>query len=408
MNEKFLSALNNNEINEVKYAQKHRKITENTEPKTAIKQKSGKSAVSDFKNFGDEKSGGESLVDIMYDKINEVLGGDNANQYFCMTFPGTILAPQTYSFDYKNNKPKPPFVEANESRLANKLFYPCHITVADNGRSLAQQYSTALDMLTPKLNAKTEEAKNNLRNMLVTPYPYDFGNGMDENLTLQQVFFRLYDEWVKLKMEWSKLQSDKKAELAKKYGTSSAKDNAAMQNDYLTWYQTIAEGYLEALNEQYSKILAVFSTNDMKIIEGILDSGSVAELEEARETLQNVRKSNPNGGYIYPVTFSPEALSQKMCLLSNQRLTLVAQANSITEAISDDDDEIKAKKSAVDNARKELDTAENALVTNYGEGAVNVLHAALDIAGVLGKGAFLRQSSTDFLPKTGVSKMLNL
>lgn len=159
------------------------------------------------------------------------------------------------------------------------------------------------------------------------------------------------------------------------------------------------------MNEQYSKILAVFSPNDMKIIEGILDSGSGAELEEARETLQNVRKSNPNGGYIYPVTFtpenwfelldnsftgidlldSPEALSQKMCLLSNQRLTLVAQANSITEAIPDDD-EIKAKKDAVDKAREELDTAENTLVAGYGEGAVNVLHAVLDIAGALGKG----------------------
>lgn len=83
-------------------------MLENTEPKTAITQKIGKSAAFDFKNFGDEKTGGESLVDIMYNKINEVLGGDNANQYFCMTFPGTILAPQTYSFDYKNNQPKPP------------------------------------------------------------------------------------------------------------------------------------------------------------------------------------------------------------------------------------------------------------------------------------------------------------
>ena len=164
-------------------------------------------------------------------------------------------------------------------------------------------------------------------------------------------------------MEWSKLQSDKKAELAKKYGTGSAEDNAAQQNEYLTWYQTIAEGYLESLNEQYSKILAVFSPNDMKIIEGILDSGSGAELEEARETLQNVRKSNPNGGYIYHVTLSPEnwfelldnsftgidlldspeVLSQKMYLLSNQRLTLVAQANLITEAIPDDN-EINSKK----------------------------------------------------------------
>lgn len=199
-----------------------------------------------------------SLVDIVYDKINEVLGGNNANQYFCMTFPGTILSPHTYSYDYHNNQPKPPAVEANESRLANKLFDPCHITGADNGRSLVQQYSISLDMLTPKLNSKIQEAKSNLLSMLMTPYPYDFGNGIENNLTLQQVFFRLYDDWVKLKMEWSKLQTDKKAELAKKYNSGRAEDNATQQNEYLTWYQTVADGYLEGLNEQYSKILAVF------------------------------------------------------------------------------------------------------------------------------------------------------
>ncbi len=350
-------------------------------------------------------NGDKSLVDIMYDKINEVLGGDNANQYFCMTFPGTILSPHTYSYDYKNNQVKPSSVEANESRLANKLFDPCNITGADNGRSLAQQYATALDMLTPKLNAKIQDAKNSLRSMLMTPYPYDFGNGMDTSLTLQQVFFRLYDEWVKLKMEWSKLQADKKDELAKKYGTESAEANAAQQNEYLEWYQTVAEGYLEGLNECYSKILAVFSPNDMKIIEGILDSGSGAELEEARETLHNVRKSNPNGGYIYPVTFapenwfelldnsftgidlldSPEILSQKMYLLSSQRLKLVEQMNSIAESIPEAE-EVKNKKEAVEVAKAALDKAGSELVKSYGEGVVPVLHAALDIAGALGSG----------------------
>lgn len=66
----------------------------------------------------------KSLVDVMYDKINEFLGGDNANQYFCMTFPGTILSLHIYSYDYQNNQPNPPAVEANESRLASKLFAP--------------------------------------------------------------------------------------------------------------------------------------------------------------------------------------------------------------------------------------------------------------------------------------------
>lgn len=372
----------------------------------------------DGKTLKDEGSG--SLVDIMYDKVNEVLGGDNANQYFCMTFPGTILSPHTYSYDYQNNQPKPPAVEANESRLANKLFDPCHITGADNGRSLAQQYSTSLDMLTPKLNSKIQEAKSNLRSMLMTPYPYDFGNGMENNLTLQQVFFRLYDDWVKLKMEWSKLQTDKKAELARKYNSGSAEDNAAQQNEYLTWYQTVAEGYLEGLNEQYSKILAVFSPNDMKIIEGILDSGSGAELEEARAVLQNVRKSNPNGGYIYPVTFSPEnwfelldnsftgidllespeVLSEQMYLLSSQRINLVAQANSIAGAIPDDK-EINAKKVAVEEAKSALNTAESDLVGKYGQGVSAVLHAALDIASVLGVGGITVTILNRLISKTG-------
>lgn len=133
-----------------------------------------------------------------------------------------------------------------------------------------------------------------------------------------------------------------------------------------------------------------------------------------------MRKSNPNGGYIYPVTFSPEnwfelldnsftgidlldspeALSQKMCLLSNQRLTLVAQANSVIEAIPDDD-EIQAKKDAVDKAREELDTAENTLVAGYSEGAVNVLHAALDIAGALGKGGVSTKILERLISKNG-------
>lgn len=352
---------------------------------------------------GDDKKA--SLVDIMYEKINDVLGGDNANQYFCMTFPGTILTPESYSYDYKHNQTKPPTVEANESKLANKLFDPCHITGSDNGRSLAQQYKTALDMLTPKLLSKIQESKNSLRNILMTPYPYDFGSGTDNNMTLQQVFFRLYDDWVKLKMEWSKLQADKKSELAKKYNSGSSEDNEAQQNEYLTWYETVAEGYLEGLNEQYSKILAVFSPNDMKIIEGILDSGSGAELEEARETVNNVKKSNPNGGYIYPVDLtpqnwfelldnsftgidlldSPEVISQQIYLLSNQRINLVSQVNSITDAIPDDD-QIKAQKAAVDEAKSALNTAQNSLITEYGNGIVTVFNAALDIAGALGAG----------------------
>lgn len=362
---------------------------------------------------GEEKEGAapenpskpeKSLVDIMYDKINEVIGGDNANQYFCMTFPATLLAKESYEYDYRNGKVKPLTVEMKESRLANKMFDPCNITGADNGRSLAQQYSSALDMLTPKLNQKIQDAKTSLRDMLMSPYPYDFGAGIETGLTLQQVFYRLYDQWVEMKKEWSKIQSDKKAELAKKYTSGSKADNEKLQNDYLEWYETVAESYLEGLNEQYGKILAVFSPNDMKIIEGVLESGSGAELEEAREMLNNVRKSNPDGGYIYPITLSPEnwfelldnsftgvdllaspeALSEKIYLLSNQKLNLISQINSLSSALPERE-KLQEQITAVKNAKAAVDTSEESLIKNYKQGAKAVLNAASSIVSALGK-----------------------
>lgn len=379
-------------------AEKEREPERKTPPDNA--EKKGKN--SEVKAGSDTD---KSLVDIMYEKINEVIGGDNANQYFCMTFPATILAKESYEYDYKNGKAKPLTVEAKESRLANKMFDPCNITGADNGRSLAQQYSSALDMLTPKLNQKIQDAKTNLRDLLMSPYPYDFGKGTESGLTLQQVFYRLYDQWVEMKKEWSKIQSDKKAELARRYNSGSKEDNEKLQNDYLEWYETVAESYLEGLNEQYGKILAVFSPNDMKIIEGVLESGSGAELEEAREMLNNVRKSNPNGGYVYPITLSPEnwfelldnsftgvdllaspeALSEKMYLLSNQKLNLTSQINSLSSALPDDK-ELKDKIKAVKDAKDAVDQSEKELIDKYGQGAKAVLNAALSIASAMGTG----------------------
>lgn len=340
----------------------------------------------------------KSFIDIMYDKVNEVIGGDNKSQFFCMGIPGTSIAPEMYKYDYKNHEPKPPYVEANESRLVNKLFDACQVTGSDNGRSLAQQYQSAIDMLTPKLNGKIAEAKNLLRDLLMSPYPYDFGHGLQTGLTLQQVFYQLYDEWVAQKMEWMKLQSSKKEELHNKYPGDDDASNKKYQNEYLTWYQDVADGYLEQLNEKMGKILAVFSPNDMKIIEGILDSGSGAELQEAREVLFNARKANPDGGYTYPVTLYPEnwfelldnsftgidllqspaALSEQMMALTIQKNNLIAQINQITAAIPSTED-INHAQAAVKASKEKLDKASADLISAYGSGAATVFTTVLDI-----------------------------
>jgi cell division septum initiation protein DivIVA len=350
-----------------------------------------------------EETNKAPFIDQLYDKINEVIGGDNNNQLFCLSLPGTILAPESFTYDYKNNAPKPPKVAANESRLANKLFDACHISVGDNGRTLPQQYRSAIDMLTPKLNAKIAEAKNILRRMLMTPYSYDFGEGVVTGLTLQQVFYRLYDQWIERKQAWIKAQVDKQAELRDKYPATSATNNELYQDEYLNWYQTVAEGYLEGLNEQMGKILGVFSPNDMKIIEGILDSGSGAELEEAREILNNARRSNPDGGYTYPVTLNPEnwfefldnsfsgvdllespaALAQQVATMETERLNLVIRIDQISAAMPTAED-VQEAKNAVAQAQSVLNENAQALTSSYGEGAAAVFRAAISLAPSLG------------------------
>lgn len=345
----------------------------------------------------EDKGPSKSMVDILYDQINSVLGGDNQNQYFCLTFPGALLDPESYRYDIATQS-KPMTVQANESALTNKLFDACQVTGADNGRSLPQQYSTALGMLTPKLNPGIVEAKNALRDMLLSPYAYDFGQGLVTDLTLQQVFYRLYDEWVATKQAWDKVQVEKKDELNRQYPGASAVDSQNRQNEYLTWYETVAEGYLERLNEQYSKILAVFSPNDMKVLEGVLDSGSGAELQEARETLNNTRRANPSGGYTYPVSLqpanwfelldnsftgvdlldSPELLSEEMYMLSSEKARCTSQIEQIAAAIPSDE-AVSTAMEAVNKAKSNVDTAEQKVVEKYGAGAKAVLSAAVEI-----------------------------
>ena len=90
-----------------------------------------------------------SFFDIIYDRIVDVIGGDDPQQYLCITLPGQALSPEDFAYDYKNNAPKGPTIEANESRLANKLFDPGHVVGADNGMTLPYQYRSALDTRQP-------------------------------------------------------------------------------------------------------------------------------------------------------------------------------------------------------------------------------------------------------------------
>lgn len=341
-----------------------------------------------------------SFADQLYEKVTSVIGGNNPNQFFCMSLPGMQIDKNLYSYDIENNQPKPPLVEANESKLVNRLFDACKMTGSDNGRHLQTQYKSALDMLTPQLNGKLFDAKSRLRKVLMTPYPYNFGEGLTTGFTLQQVFYRLYGDYVDAKQVWAKVQLEKKIELDAKYPGETKDSNRHKQNDYLDWYETTAESQLLKVQEKLGKVLNVFSPGDMEIITGILDSGAGREIAEARQTLANVQKLNPDGGYVYPVTLYPEnwftlldtsftpidllesptALAQQLSVLMVQRSNLAMTIDSFLNILPDPAmlTDLKAKQ---ENAEKALQEAKDAVAKVYSDITSDTLKLVVDIIG---------------------------
>lgn len=340
-----------------------------------------------------------SFADKLYQQITSVIGGDNPNQFFCMGLPGTVIEKNQYTYNVEGKEPKPAFVEANESKLVNKLFDACKMTASDNGRHLQTQYKTALDMLTPRMNGKLYDAKTKLRKVLMTPYPYNFGDGTPATgLTLQQVFYKLYGDYVHAKQKWAKMQVEKKDELARNHSGNTAEDHQAIQNEYLEWYETKAEPHALNVKEKLGKVLNVFSPGDMEIITGILESGSGREISEARETLANVQKLNPDGGYVYPVSLYPEnwftlldtsftpmdllespaALAQRLSVLVATRNNLTTRINTML-AIIPDDETVKELKEAHTAAEAEFDASLKALTEGQISATSDMLKTFIDV-----------------------------
>ena len=87
--------------------------------------------------------------------------------------------------------------------------------------------------------------------------------------TLQEVLFRLYNEYVVEAEKWAEIQNEKKDELRKKYPRTDADSDKRFNTAYIEWYETVSENYTGIIMEKISKILSLFIVNDMKILEDI-------------------------------------------------------------------------------------------------------------------------------------------
>ena len=338
-----------------------------------------------------------SAIDIIYDQINNVLGGTNGDQMLCLTIPGTVLDKKTFEYDTRFEKPFK--VAANESRLANKLFDVTKVTGSDNGRQLSRQFLSALDMLSPKINSQLMDTKDDLRGMLKLPATYKVDQSNTVESTLQEAFYYMYGEYVKEKQLWAEKQNEKRKELEEQYPGTSDETQMQRQEAFLNWYQTVAETYIAKIDVKRGQILSFFSPNDMNVIEDILSSGNGTELEEARKSVENAKRFDPNGDYISPVTIQPndwfECLDSNMGFIdmlqtsdvySMEYSSLQSKRRALLHKISlfeknNKGGDLEKLITELNGLENDMVTAENSLNACFAENTSIVLNGVIDLIG---------------------------
>jgi hypothetical protein len=238
-----------------------------------------------------------NAIEQIYDQLMQVFGGTDDSQIFTMQMPGTTLDAKSYSYDTSNMKPA--IVQEAESRLTDQMFDIAKVSGSSNGERVSSQYLQALSVLIPNFNPLMPMLKKTMRDFLNSPVPANtFLDDKPFTGTLQEYYFKLYENWIAVKLAWEKQIIDKKTELSK---------NPATENElYLEWYEQIAEAELAKIDEAMGKVLGVFSPSDMDAILGALASGPGGEIQEASNTVKDIQLASPDGGYFYPVDLTPD------------------------------------------------------------------------------------------------------
>jgi hypothetical protein len=232
-----------------------------------------------------------NAIEQIYNQLVQVFGGTNPNQFFTMLMPSTTLDQATYAYDTTSYKPA--LVAEAESRLVDQMFDVSKVSGSSNGQRLSSQYMQALSVLVPQFDPKLADVKNNLRDYINSSAPANAKVG-DQPFTgsLQEYYFALYERWLKFKSDWEKKILDYK--------------QSHTEEQFLEWFESIADGELAQIDAARGEILSVFSPTDMEAILGALEVGPGGEMEEALSVVNDIRVPSPSGGYNYPIDLVPD------------------------------------------------------------------------------------------------------
>jgi len=347
---------------------------------------------------------------MLYENFAKVFGNSNELQLFSLVWPGTILDYELFSIPLNHTGPIPPTVQVAQSVLFDQ-YYPIASITQPDGTRVSDRYKQALEAYGPIPNERLLDLQRVIRGRLDQQTTIEV-DGKSLSVTLLEKFGILQDEWIRRKQLWSTEKSSVFNEF-KKSG------NADWWDQYVYWYENNAEGYIEAINAAYNRMVAEFPLNEFEDALSVLDTHDSAALLRAKQDVRNSSIPIPPevgnsfyatnavpadwGNSLKPSTTftdllaAPEAQQRYMDLCIEQLNQQIFSWNAIIAQIPMvSKDQIAAALDEFSNSSKAYFDATNKLIEDYTENTVLAVKTYLQY-----------KQGSDEEKKTGANNMID-
>ncbi len=348
----------------------------------------------------DEKSILESLVEnssddvmnLIYNHVNKLLGA--GSQLFAMEFPARPLNTRDYEYntdDCYSTLTKPYTVQEREFLLSDQLYDLSPVVQGTNGERLSTVFNTVINNYVPRLEALKSfvNDQKNLRGWLLAPVT-DEVRGERKTMSRMAMARELYDEFLERRNEWYSTKN-------RVYEEYRARDDL---DGYANWLSSEGLVQEEQISNFYNDAVVRGHYHEVLTLLGFLNVSSPSEaLENTKQKMRSsLRRSLDGSTDVYPVQFQPSDWFKSLRPnLSPKDLTMAAESLAADyrakqrrlrglkaqlaeqTAIEIPAEEQERLKTEVENRRQQLSQSQQALLSQYGSGALSAVKAVIGI-----------------------------
>ena len=346
--------------------------------------------VKDIKDASQRK---QALVEIIYGKINDLLGGGVTGQLFCMEFPARPLNHHLYEYDTDSRSSviaKPFSVADAEFRLTDDLFNVAPIVQGPSGKKLSITFLQLINNYVPRLKELHDFIidKNSIRQWLLSTVE-DTIDGAPFKGTRMELCKQLYASYLTAKASWDQEKNTR-------YETDKAKSDLDHFADWLSREALVQD---QGLNNLFNDAVVRGYYHEVLTFLGFLNVCSSAEaLETTKQNARNSsRRSLDESMEVLPVqlqpndwframrpNLSPKDLTMASDLVIEQYKAKLAELSSLKSYLVQlksgtvDKDAVETAARQLEDGKRRFQEAESGLIKSYGDGAVSLFKVYLN------------------------------